>query len=104
MDTIKKQCIMCDEDFEDVYSENNLCDECIEKICEKISKKYKYELVKAFLSFKKTSSWKDMPYIFGSANFFINQPFFIPVIICGESIQFHNSEDERNKIIEKVLW
>lgn len=104
MDTIKKQCLFCDEEYEGVYDEHNICDNCIDKICTKISKKYSSDLIKAFSSFKKTSSWKDMPYVFGSMNFYINQPFFIPVILCGDSIQFHNSEEEREQIIENVIW
>lgn len=104
MDTIKKQCMICDKEYDGIYSDcDYMCDECIEKVCDKISKKYSKELVKTFSGFKKTSSEKDMPYIFGSANFFINKPFFIPVIVCGDSIQFHNSEEDRNKIIEQTL-
>lgn len=107
MDTNIKQCFICEETFDSLIGVDNdvICDDCKEFLCSKISKKYKNELLKSYLSIKITSKI-DEPYYFGSANFFINKSFFIPIIINKANkitIQFSNTEKERDKIIESII-
>lgn len=102
-----KTCFLCDAEFDNLIGVDNevICDDCKEFLCSKISKKYKDELHKAFTGLKITSKY-DFPYYFGSVNFFMNKPFFIPVIINKAdkvTIQFSNIEKERDKIIESII-
>lgn len=107
MDTNTKQCFICEETFDSSIGIDTdyLCDDCKEIVCEAISNKYSKELFKSYIGIKITSK-TDEPYYFGSANFFMNKPFFIPVIINKAdkvTIQFTNTEEDRNNIIEKIL-
>lgn len=107
MDTNVKTCFLCEAEFDNLIGVDTetVCDDCIELLCSKISNKYKDELHKAFTGLKITSK-SDFPYYFGSVNFFMNKPFFIPVIINKAdkvTIQFSNTEEDRNNIIEKIL-
>jgi hypothetical protein len=107
MDTNVKTCFLCEKEFDNLIGVDTepVCDDCIELLCRKISNRYKDELYKALTGLKITSK-VDFTYFFGSVNFFMNKPFFIPVIIYKAdkvTIQFTNKEEDRNDIIEKIL-